>query len=127
MGLLWYVTRGKKAEVAATEFPVTFADGKRKSSRRKLYVQESEEEKWRIGLHENTSALCTNGVSNPWLERRRFVSHSGDIVSLRNVTLFILPWRDTVAMSNIVIRRNYASIFVYWSILNFYSPDIRLH
>lgn len=47
------------------EFPATFADGKRKSSRGELYVRESEEEKWRIGLHENTGALRTNGVSNP--------------------------------------------------------------
>lgn len=111
--------RGRKAEVTAAEFPATFADGK--SSREEPHVRESEEEKWRIELHENTDALRTNGVSNLRLERRRFVSHNGDTTD-RNV-VFILLWKNITAMLDTGIRSNYANIFVYRSITNFYSPD----
>lgn len=96
--------------MTAAKFPATFADGKRKSSHGELYVRESEEEKWRIRLHENTDALRTNGVSNLWLERRRFVSHRRrHCVAAERYVVFILPWNDITAMSDTGIRSNYTT------------------
>lgn len=98
--------------MTAAKFPATFADGKRKSSHTygELYVWESEEEKWRIRLHENTDALCTNGVSNLRLERRRFVSHRRrHCVTAERYVVFILPWNGITAMSDTGIRSNYTT------------------
>lgn len=93
--------------MAAAEFPATFAEEEVQPRRTVRTYTESEEEKWRIGLHENTKRTTVRMAFRIlWLEtpmirfsRRR---HS---VAAERLVVFILPWRDITAVSDAGISR----------------------
>lgn len=90
----------------------------RRGQPRSLYTHESEEEKWRIGLYEDTDVLCTVRISG-WNAEDSFFTTATLCRCGKLRFVYSAVERCHRVMSHAGILR--ADISVYWSIMNLYA------